>query len=387
MGLSRKRSMTVKFIHTSDWQIGKVFRFVDSATMGLLQEARLRAISRLGELADEHGAVHVLVAGDIYDMEALTPRSLNQPLERMRGFPGVRWHLLPGNHDPHRPNGLWDQLLRRGLPKNVCAYVAPEPEICQESGLVILPAPLFHRRTLDDLTAYVDDVDLPEGLIRVGMAHGTVRGFGPDDRDVPNFIAPDRPRLAGLAYLALGDWHGQRRINDRCWYSGTPEIDAFDVVGGGQALLVEIEDPSAIPSVTSIPTGHYTWIRLSEQVASHADIDRLAQKLRSTAGELDRILVHLDIEGTLSLEDRQYFQEQISDGVSAALCFLRVDDNRLFAKPTAEDLDRIDRGGFVRTAAEQLKRLADEGGSDGNITAAALERLFVEHMKLQADKR
>ena len=75
------------------------------------------------------------------------------------------------------------------------------------------------------------------------------------------------------------------------------------------------------------------------------------------------------------------------DGVSAALCFMRVDDRRLFAKPTAEDMDRIDRGGFVRTAAEQLKRLADEGEGDGGIAAAALERLFVEHMKLQADER
>ena len=119
--------MTIKLIHTSDWQIGKVFRFVDSATMGLLQEARLRAITRLGELAGTHGAAHVLVAGDVYDMEALSPRSLNQPLERMRGFPGTQWHLLPGNHDPHRPNGLWDQLLRKGLPENVKLHIGPEP--------------------------------------------------------------------------------------------------------------------------------------------------------------------------------------------------------------------------------------------------------------------
>ena len=41
--------MTVKFIHTSDWQIGKVYRFVDNARMGLLQEARLRSISRQGQ--------------------------------------------------------------------------------------------------------------------------------------------------------------------------------------------------------------------------------------------------------------------------------------------------------------------------------------------------
>ena len=379
--------MTVKFIHTSDWQIGKVFRFVDNATMGLLQEARLRTISRLGELAGEHGAAHVLVAGDVYDMGALSPRSLNQPLERMRGISSVRWHLLPGNHDPHRPNWLWDQLLRKGLPANVCVHVAPEPEVLQDEDFVLLPAPLFHRRTLDDLTAYMDDVDLPEGLIRVRLAHGTVRGFGSDDRDVPNFIAPDRPRLAGLSYLALGDWHGQRQINDRCWYSGTPEIDAFDVIDAGQALLVEIEAPNAVPAVTSIPTGQYSWVRLSEQISSHSDIDHLAEKLRDTTDELDRVLVHLDVEGALSLEDRQFFQEQIVDGVSAAFCFMRVDDRRLFAKPTAEDLDRIDRGGFVRTAAEQLKRLADEGEGDGGMAAAALERLFVEHMKLQADEQ
>ena len=90
----------MKLIHTSDWQIGKVYRFVDSAVMGLMQEARLAAITRLGELAGEHGAGHILVAGDVYDMEALSPRSLNQPLERMRKFAKVTWHLMPGNHDP-----------------------------------------------------------------------------------------------------------------------------------------------------------------------------------------------------------------------------------------------------------------------------------------------
>ena len=41
--------MTLRLIHTSDWQIGKVFRFVDNATVGLLQEVRLRAITHLGE--------------------------------------------------------------------------------------------------------------------------------------------------------------------------------------------------------------------------------------------------------------------------------------------------------------------------------------------------
>ena len=100
--------MTLRLIHTSDWQIGKVFQFVDNATMGLLQEARLRAITRLGELARGKDVHHILVAGDVYDMEV--PRSLNQPLERMRNFAGVHWHLMPGNHDHYRPNALESEV-------------------------------------------------------------------------------------------------------------------------------------------------------------------------------------------------------------------------------------------------------------------------------------
>ena len=380
--------MTLRLIHTSDWQIGKVFRFVDNATMGLLQEARLRAITRLGELAKEKDARHILVAGDVYDMEALSPRSLNQPLERMCNFAGVHWHLTPGNHDHYRPNGLWDQLRRKGLPGNVHIHTAPESVIFEDDSFALLPAPLHHRRMLDDPTTYMDEADLPESLVRVGLAHGTVTGFGSDDKDVPNYVAPDRPARAGLAYLALGDWHGQKKINDRCWYSGTPETDAFDVIDGGQALLVEIEEPRAVPAVTPLRTGHYTWERHTERVGNRADIDHLVEKVRGVAGDLDRVLIHLEVEGALSLEDRQYFQEQIVDGVSAALCFMRVDDRRLFPRPTPEDLDQIDRGGFVRTAADELKRLTEQGGdAERDCAAEALQRLYIEHMKLQATQR
>lgn len=377
--------MSIKLIHTSDWQIGKVFRFVDQATMGLLQEARLRAIATLGELAVEHGARHVLVAGDVYDMEALTPRSLNQPLERMRAFPDVHWHLLPGNHDPHRPNGLWDQLLGRGVPDNVHIYVTPEPAVLEGGAAALLPAPLYHRRTLDDPTAWMDAADVPDNLVRIGLAHGSVTGFGSEGSDVMNYIAPDRPKRAGLSYLALGDWHGQKQIGERCWYSGTPETDAFDVIGGGRALLVEVAGVDAPPSVTPIETGHYTWTSLAERLNGRDDVDFLAGKLRGLADELDRVLVHLAVEGALSLADRQYFEEQVVEGVSAALRYLRVDDRNLFPQPSDEDLDRIDRGGFVRQAAEALKRQSEEGGdAERELAAEALQRLYIEHMKLQA---
>ena len=374
--------MTFRFLHTADWQIGKVFRFLDDSTAGLLQEARLKAITRLGELAEKHDVHHVLVAGDVYDMEALLPRSINQPLERMKRFATVQWHLLPGNHDPHRPNGLWDQILRKTPPTNVTIHVEPKPLILEDESVVLLPAPLHYRKVLNDPTAFMDAMESPTDFIRIALAHGTVTGFGSDNADIANYISPDRPASANLAYLALGDWHGQRRINDRCWYSGTPETDAFDVSGGGQALLVEIDGPQAVPVVTPVQTGEFNWMKVSEHIDSRDEIDHLAEKLRNIDDDLDRLLVDLTVEGALSLEDTQYFQEQIVDGVSAALCHLRVDDRGLIPQPTDEDLDRIDRGGFVRQAAEALKLRAETEG-EGGIAAAALKRLYVEHMKLE----
>ena len=376
--------MNIRFLHTSDWQIGKVFRFVDDGTMGLLQEARLAAITQLGELALKHGAYHVLVAGDVYDMEALSPRSLNQPLERMRKFEKVTWHLLPGNHDPHRPHGLWDQLLRTGVPDNVIVHVAAEPRVFESDGFAVLPAPLHHRRTLQDPTTYMDKADVSEGIIRIGLAHGTVRGFGSGDSDVANFISPDRPKEAGLAYLALGDWHGQTKISDRVWYSGTHETDAFDVKGGGSALLVEIENADAAPIVTPVVTGHFSWMTCPGQINSRDDIDALSTFLRGVGDDLNRILIQLVVEGAVSLQDRHYFEDQIVERVSAALCYLRVDDARLFPSPSEEDLDQIDRGGFVRTAADVLKQKAEDmSDPEREIAAVALQRLYVEHMKLQ----
>lgn len=379
--------MPIKFIHTSDWQIGKVFRFLDDEASGLIQAARLQAVTRLGELAVEHGAAHVLVAGDVYDSTALSIQSLNRPLERMRDQPNVQWHLLPGNHDYHRPNGFWDMLQRRGLPLNIQLHLEAKPVSIAE-GVVLLPAPLQHRRAIADPTDWMDGVDRSTDAIRVGLAHGSIRGFGSEPAATPNLIDFERPTKAGLAYLALGDWHGQRRIGERCWYSGTPETDAFDVEGGGQVLLVDVAAPQAPLAVTPLACGQFRWVTHTAHLAGRDDVEALDRRLRDLGGMLDRILVRLRVEGALSLADRAFFDERIAEGVSAALCYLRVDDEKLFPQPTDEDLDRIDHGGFVRAAAEELRRQAAEGGEEERaLAASALQRLYVEHKKLQgADK-
>ena len=379
--------MAFRFIHTADWQIGKVFRFVDGAAMGGLQLARLEAIKRIGELALEHHVRHVLVAGDVYDHATPSRHSRNQVIERMRAHASVQWHLLPGNHDPHQPNGLWDQLRGRGLPDNIHAHTESAVTIIEQDAAVLLPAPLQHRRTLDDPTAWMDNQLSEAGLIRIGLAHGAVYGFDTNEEQRANPIDPTRPQLAQLDYLALGDWHGELQVSERCWYSGTPETDSFQTRGRGTALLVEIDGPNELPKVTPLSTGQYRWESFDERVEDLEDVDLLEHKLRNLNGDLNHTLVDLKLSGALSLADLQHFEERIVEGAAAALYHLRIDREQLFPEPTDDDLDSIDPGGIVRAAADRLRAIVEAGGSDADLARAALHRLYIEHKKLESGPR
>ena len=379
--------MAFRFIHTADWQIGKVFRFVDGAEMGGLQLARLEAITLIGKLADEHHVRHVLVAGDVYDHATPSTHTRNQVVERMRAHTSVQWHLLPGNHDPYQPNGLWDQLRRRGLPDNIHAHTESSGAIIEQDAAVLLPAPLQHRRTLNDPTAWMDNQPSEAGLIRIGLAHGAVFGFDTNEEQRANPIDPTRPQLARLDYLALGDWHGELQVNERCWYSGTPETDSFQTRGRGTALLVEIDGPNELPQVTPLSTGQYRWESLNERVEVLEDVSLLDHKLRNLSGDLNHTLVDLRLSGALSLADLLHFEERIVEGAAAALYHLRIDREQLFPEPTDDDLDSIDPGGIVRAAADRLRATIEARGSDADLARAALHRLYIEHKKLESGQR
>ncbi len=104
----------------------------------------------------------------------------------------------------------------------------------------------------------MDSASTLDGMIRVGLAHGAVAGFDTGG-EASNPIAPDRAARAGLAYLALGDWHRTQSINPVTWYAGTHEADRFRSQDVGQVLLVDIASPSAPPVVTPVQTGAFTW--------------------------------------------------------------------------------------------------------------------------------
>jgi DNA repair exonuclease SbcCD nuclease subunit len=383
----------VKFIHSSDLQIGKVFGYFEPEVASALQDARQAVVRTLGEAAVKSGATAVLISGDIYEKQQMSQQTMARAIENMRSFKNVQWHLMPGNHDHFRENGLWDRLVRMQLPSNVTLHTQPGAVPITDDGGVpvfLLPAPLRFASSVDDLTAYMDKEVTPEGAMRIGMAHGSIQGFG-SEGDASNYVAPGRADSAGLSYLAMGDWHRQMRVNDRCWYSGTPEPDQFKLppnavtshCNGGSALLVEINGSKALPMVSPHPTGRYQWHRFEKTLTEDAQIDLLQSELRALDSDLSKLVVDLRVTGAVSLSGRKKFEEQILQSVGAALRGLRFDEADLVLNPTEQDLDEIDHAGFVRVAADRLKAMAAIMSNQGQapLAALALKRLYIEHLR------
>jgi DNA repair exonuclease SbcCD nuclease subunit len=379
----------MRFLHTSDWQIGEAFRFADDETLAVLRAERLEVIGRIGDLAMTHGAPIVLVAGDVYDAANPGLETLLRPIERMRRFPQVEWHLIPGNHDAHVANSPWERLLRQDLPGNIILHTTPQPRPILDGSAWILPAILTNRHMHGDPTAAMDTMQTPEGALRIGLAHGSVRNFGSSERSTNNLLATDRAQIARLDYLALGDWHGSQKIDDLAWYSGTPEPDGFDLggAGGGQVLQVDLT-PGIPPQVTPLQSGRFAWHRESVTLSSIEDIAALESRIRAIQPDLSRLLLQLTVEGTLDLAAREYFERTIRNGIGSALRLLRLDAEHLMARPSAADLEAIDHTGFVRAAADSLSALAqDNYNPNRELAAEALQRLYVLHMRLESEAR
>ncbi len=99
--------------------------------------------------------------------------------------------------------------------------------------------------------------------------------------------------------------------------------------------------------------------------------------------DLSRIVLDLQVTGTVSLAGRKRFDDRIIQSVGAAVCAICVQDDGLGFEPSEEDLDDIDRAGFVRVAADRLKEMAEDH-SDlecARLASLAMRRLYIEHLR------
>lgn len=366
-------------IHTADWQIGRQYGQFDTDDAAMLAEARYDVVARIAALAAERHADAVLVAGDVFDTQAVSDRTIRRLFDALSAFTGP-WVMIAGNHDAALTDSVWSRARQLGcIGPNVHIPLQPGVVDLPTLNLAVLAAPLTQRHTYDDTTAVFDTLETAPGRLRVGLAHGSITGRLPDSVDSANPIAADRASRSRLDYLALGDWHGCLQIDARTWYAGTPEPDRFRANASGNVLDVTLSGPGAEPAVAILPVGRYRWALWDESLQLSSDAESLAHRLQEIDAE---DVLRLEVAGQLPLEAWDALQDAVARATARSRALL-LDTDGLSLAPDAEDLLTLGASGYVSEVAAQLQTLQDDP-AQAAVARQAL-RLLVQFQRERTD--
>ncbi|MEQ6201514.1 DNA repair exonuclease [Sulfitobacter sp. HNIBRBA2951] len=362
----------IRFLHTADVHLGKPFGGYPASDR--LRVARQNVIGRLIAIAREHQAPHILVAGDLFETPNPAAQTWRQMATEMAEATDLTWWLLPGNHDNLREaQATWDGIEQLGH-ANLRVLFSPDPAQMQD-GVFLLPAPLATRHPTEDPTGWMDTAPTPDGAIRIGLAHGSIKGFseGVMPADV---IAPDRDQRARLDYLALGDWHGFTQVSPRTAYSGAPERTGFKHNGCGICLIVDIDAATATPRIHQVPVGVLDWQSVTLDLLPGDDPHAQIRAALPDTAHRD-MLVKVAAQGRLTLGESSQLAA-LEASVGPEFCHFELETSALQTEIEAQDLEAISIGGALRTASDALAADANSATlseHDRDIAAAALRRL------------
>jgi DNA repair exonuclease SbcCD nuclease subunit len=362
-----------RILHTADWQLGLKLRFVPGDPGAQLRGWRFDVIRTLAGVAKARAVDAVVVAGDVFDDNAVGRRTLEATREALEAFAPIPVLLLPGNHDPATPGGALERL-EAGSHVRVLRDETP----VTVAGIRFHPCPLRQRHVTGDPTGHLPP-RVPDDPILVAIAHG-----GAIDFDVagesPNVIDVGAVLARGYDYLALGDWHGLRKVDARAWYPGAPEPTRLKEQDPGHALLVEIDGPGAVPVVEAVAVARSRWVSRAFTLDSAEDVDALLAWLNGLPDRTES-LVELVLDGTLTLGDRARLDEALQAAEETFL-HLRVRADGLHAQPTEADLDALATEGFVGAAARALQAEARALQAEGRALQAEASTEAADALRL-----
>ncbi|GGV05398.1 nuclease SbcCD subunit D [Streptomyces albospinus] len=267
--------MPMRFLHTSDWHLGRRFHEAD------LIDAQRDFLTHVHDTARDQQVDVILVAGDIYDraipsLDAV--RLFNDVLNQFADL-NLPIIMISGNHDSAHRLGVGSRLLARaGVHLRTDPITACTTPVLLDDphgtvavyGLPYLEPSLARTDLGADRTSHqavvtaaldlvrADLATYPIGTRSVVLAHAFVTGAAPCDseRDI-NVGGIDHVTASafdGIDYVALGHLHGAQDINDRIHYSGSPLAYSFSETGHTKTLTVVDLAGDGTVTLTRVPT-------------------------------------------------------------------------------------------------------------------------------------
>ncbi len=224
----------MKFIHCSDIHLDSKIWELSTEKRKRRKEEILSTFENLCEYAKNNDITAVIIAGDMFDKEKITAKTLGRVLGAISSASQVDFLYLPGNHES---NGFLSH--QEEFPENLKYFTEEWSSFCYQnvtvSGIIL--------SELNAKTVY-DNLRLNESSLNIVTMHGAVAGYRTNE-DAENISLP-LLKDKSVDYLALGHYHSfsSGKIDERgqyC-YSGCLDGRGFDETGEKGFVLIDVTD-------------------------------------------------------------------------------------------------------------------------------------------------
>lgn len=330
----------MKFIHCADIHLdSKIEANLPSNKSRERKREVLRSFLRLCEYAEVNGVMAVIIAGDLFDTNNMSPLTRDAILGEIRNRSDVDFLYLCGNHDAGKALAEYD------LPENLKLF--SDKWTSYRYGKVVITGAELNdvncRNIYGSLCLEQDDINI------VTM-HGQVSQSSGDD-----LVELGRLTSHNIDYLALGHIHSFRegRLDDRGrWcYSGCLEGRGFDECGDKGFVLLEAEDNSVASSFIKFNTR--SILEVECDISDISDFTGILEKIKADTKSLDESsMVKVKLIGNVPIDakkDLAYFTKELNE----RFYFAKVkDETRLKINPEDYLHDVSLKGEFIRLALE-----------------------------------
>lgn len=350
---------SIRFIHSSDWQLGMTRAFLSPEAASRFSQARIDAISALGKLAEENGAQFIIVAGDVFESNQLSRQTLMRAIDALEAL-SVPIFLLPGNHDPLDASSIFATREFGATSAHIIVLTDMEPiPVPGVPHVEVVGAPWRTKHPSSDLCRELAESLQPaDGVLRVAVAHGQVDTLAPDQ---------SRPEIIDLAqveeainagkfhYLGLGDRHSLTEIGKTgsVHYSGAPVATAFDEIDPNKAMLVELESAGGC-HIEPLLVGNWSFIAEQREMNGPEDLARFEDWLNELPNK-ERTVVKVGFEGSVNLATAAALDELVATKAEIfASLRLRERTTDLATIPDQLDQDSVSLSGYAKAAWDEL---------------------------------
>jgi exonuclease SbcD len=304
----------------------------------------------------------VLIAGDLFEHDRVTPDTVEFLRQQLENLGGIRVFIAPGNHDPYLHGSPYRD---NSWPANVHIFREEEFRSVElaDLGLRVTGFGFNHAHLAEHLFQKLEP--LPQDGVNIVLAHASDIGRAPEDKAQYGPFGVEEIAGKSIHYCALGHYHQQHQVTNpfdesQIWYCGIPEGRGWDEEGACGYLTGEVNEGQI--RVESRASSQYPLKTITVECDDFSSREQIVEAICKQSGTaFDRkTILRVRLRGFIDPR-LDLATQDMSERLAEEALHIAWDDQTepaLDFEASAEE--KTLRGRFVRTLNERIARAGED---------------------------